>query len=132
MEIKKLLTKVNFNKGNNRKIEYIVIHYTGNNGDTSYNNAMYFKDINRNASAHYFVDENEIYQVVIGKCYTPATLGLYTRAQQFAQICSQNLTSIVQRVSYPTLSKLQDDNERLRRGYQKIIKGSTLLKITLH
>ena len=74
---------------------------------------------------------NEIYQVVIGKCYTPATLGLYTRAQQFAQICSQNLTSIVQRVSYPTLSKLQDDNERLKRGYQKIIKVTMLVTFTL-
>jgi ABC-type sugar transport system permease subunit len=34
----------------------------------------------------------EVYQVVIGKCYSPASLGLYTRAKQFADLCSSNLT----------------------------------------
>lgn len=67
MNIKKDLTLVNFNKGNNRKIEYIVIHFTSNDGDTAQANAYYFKSVNRNASAHYFVDENEIYQVVEDK-----------------------------------------------------------------
>lgn len=67
MVIKKDLTLVNFNKGNNRKIQYIVIHFTGNDNDTSQANAYYFKSINRNSSAHYFVDENEIYQVVEDK-----------------------------------------------------------------
>ena len=33
----------------------------------------------------------EIYQVVIGRCYSPATLGQYTRAQQFGSIFSVNL-----------------------------------------
>lgn len=73
----------------------------------------------------------EIYQVVIGKCYTPATLGLYTRAQQFGSICSSNLTTIVQRVSYPALSRLQDDRERLKNGYKKIIKVTMLVTFTL-
>lgn len=73
----------------------------------------------------------QIYQVVIGKCYTPATLGLYTRAQQFATICSSNLTGIVQRVSYPALSKLQDDRERLKAGYKKVIKVTMLVTFTL-
>lgn len=73
----------------------------------------------------------QIYQVVIGKCYTPATLGQYTRAQQFSNIFSINLTSIVQRVSYPTLSKLQEDKFRLKLAYQKIIKITMLVTFTL-
>ncbi len=73
----------------------------------------------------------EIYQVVIGKCYSPATLGMYTRAQQFASICSSNLTSVVQRVSYPVLSSVQDDKERLKNGYKRIIKVTMLLTFTL-
>lgn len=73
----------------------------------------------------------QIYQVVIGKCYTPATLGQYTRAQQFGAICSSNLTNIVQRVSYPALSKLQDDRQRLKLGYQKVIKTTMLVTFTL-
>ena len=73
----------------------------------------------------------EIYQVVIGKCYTPETLGQYTRAQQFASIFSSNLTTVVQRVSYPVLSSVQDDKERLKYGYQRIIKVTMLLTFVL-
>ena len=64
----------------------------------------------------------EVYQVVIGKCYSPATLGLYTRAKQFADLCSSNLTSVVQRVSYPVFSSIQDDRVRLKGAYQRVIK----------
>ena len=69
----------------------------------------------------------EIYQVIIGKCYSPSTLGQYTRAHQFGSIFSTNLTSIVQRVSYPVLSKLQDEKERLKFGYKKVIKVTMLV-----
>lgn len=41
-------------------IDYIVIHYTANNGDTAQGNCSYFSRTgNLQASAHYFVDENE-------------------------------------------------------------------------
>lgn len=64
----------------------------------------------------------EIYQVVIGKCYSSSMLGQYTRSIQFGAVFSSNLTAIVQRVSYPVLSQLQDDKERLKDGYRKVIK----------
>lgn len=63
MEIKELLTRVNRTIANNRAIKYIVIHYVGA-VSTAYNNAKYFENVNRQASAHYFVDDNEIYRVV--------------------------------------------------------------------
>ena len=66
----------------------------------------------------------EVYQVVIGKFYSPATLGLYTRAKQFSDLCSTNLTRVVQRVSYPVLSSVQDDRQRLKSAYKKIIKAT--------
>lgn len=69
---------------------------------------------------------NETYQVVIGKYYSPATLGLFTRAKQFASLCSSNLTSVIQRVSYPVLSSIQDDRQRLKFAYQRIIKTTML------
>lgn len=69
---------------------------------------------------------NEIYQVVVGKCYSPATLGLYSRAKQFSQLFSNNLTSIIQRVSYPVLSTIQDDRERLKSAYKRVIKTTML------
>ena len=65
MEIKKKLTKVNFTpKNDTSRIKYIVMHGTGNDDDTALNNADYFYSEYWGASAHYFVDENEIYQVV--------------------------------------------------------------------
>lgn len=65
---------------------------------------------------------NQLYQAVVGKFYTPATLGQYTRSEQYASIFSSNLTTIVQRVSYPVLSQVQDDKERMLNGYRRIIK----------
>lgn len=69
----------------------------------------------------------DIYQVIIGKCYSAETLGQYTRAQQFGSIFSSNLTAVVQRVSYPVLSEIQDDNQRLKSAYKKIIKVTMLV-----
>lgn len=69
----------------------------------------------------------EMYQVIVGKFYAPATLGQYARAHQFAGVFSSNLTTIVQRVSYPVLSSIQDDRERLKEGYRKVIKSTMLV-----
>ena len=47
-----------------RDVEYIVMHYTGNSKDIAKNNADYFAGVNRQASAHFFVDDASIYQSV--------------------------------------------------------------------
>lgn len=46
------------------QIKFLVYHYTGNRTDTALNNANYFRTGYRDASAHYFVDDNNIYQSV--------------------------------------------------------------------
>lgn len=46
------------------QIRYIVLHYTGNDGDTAMNNAKYYASTVVKSSAHYFVDANEIVQSV--------------------------------------------------------------------
>ena len=66
MEIKRNITTQNFNNGSINRIKYIVVHFTANNGDTAYGNTNYFKSY-RGASAHYFVDENGIYQSIEDK-----------------------------------------------------------------
>ena len=68
-----------------------------------------------------------IYYIVIGRFYTSAQLGQYTRAEQFNMIFSSNLTSVVQRVSYPVLSSIQEESERLREAYRKVIKITMLI-----
>lgn len=64
----------------------------------------------------------ELYQVVVGKFYSPATLGQYTRSKQFSKMFSSNLTTVIQRVTYPVLSNIQDDKDRMIAAYRKIIK----------
>lgn len=39
---------------------------------------------------------NQLYQVVVGKFYSPDTLGQYSRAKDYASIFSLNLTTVVQ------------------------------------
>jgi len=69
----------------------------------------------------------ELHQVVVGKFYSPATLGQYTRARHYAGLCSSNLTSVVERVTYPVLSSIQDDKERMTSAYRRIIRMSMFI-----
>lgn len=61
LKIQNNLTTINYEPRYGIKPKYLVYHYTGNDGDTAYNNTQYFKSVNRNSSAHYFVDENSIW-----------------------------------------------------------------------
>ena len=67
MEIKERLTNCNFwegdGNGGTKNNKYIVVHYVGA-VSTALNNAKYFENDYRGASANYFVDENDIYRVV--------------------------------------------------------------------
>lgn len=54
----------NFTRGRSKKIDRIVIHYTAGDGDTAEDNCKYFREANRQASAHFFVDEGGVVQSV--------------------------------------------------------------------
>lgn len=69
----------------------------------------------------------DIYYIIIGRFYASSILGQYTRAEQFNTIFSSNLTTVVQRVSYPVLSSIQEESERLREAYRKVIKTTMLI-----
>lgn len=64
-------------------IKYIIIHYTGNNGDTALNNAAYFAQSNtRAAGAHCFIDGSGIvYKSVPLKRIAWAVGGFYTQSK---------------------------------------------------
>ena len=68
-----------------------------------------------------------LYVFIIGKKFSPSNLGLYTRADQFAQFASSNLGSILLRVAFPVLSQVQDDDKRLISAYKKYITMSALI-----
>lgn len=63
LKINRKITLVNRTKMDNKRNMWIVIHYVGAES-TAKANANYFYSVNRQASANYFVDENEIWQVV--------------------------------------------------------------------
>ena len=68
-----------------------------------------------------------ISQIVIGKFYSTNQLGQYTRAQQFQSIFSSNLTAVIQRVTYPVLSEIQEDQLKLRELYRKFVQATMLV-----
>lgn len=73
----------------------------------------------------------QLYQVIVGKFYSPATLGQYTRANQFASLFSSNLTSVIQRVTFPVLSDIQYEKDRMIAAYRKIIKTTMFITFAL-
>lgn len=68
-----------------------------------------------------------LYTLVIGKQFSATTLGYYSRADQFAQFPSSNITGILWRVTYPLMSEIQDDNIKLKRIYREYIKLSAFI-----
>lgn len=64
----------------------------------------------------------QMYQVVIGKVYSPTTLGHYTRAHQFSSLFSVTFTQIVQKVTFPALSSIQNEGTKLKEAYRILIK----------
>ncbi|MGK7376322.1 lipopolysaccharide biosynthesis protein [Planococcus sp. 1R117A] len=63
-----------------------------------------------------------IYTLIIGKQFSTVQLGYYSNAYRFSNMVSQTLTSTIQRVAYPILSSIQDEEERLKQTYRKTIK----------
>ena len=70
---------------------------------------------------------DNIYSLFIGKRFSTRTLGFYTRGNQFNNLVSVNISDIMNRVSFPVLSRVQDDNTRLLEIYSKYIKMSVFI-----
>lgn len=62
-----------------------------------------------------------IYFLVIGKLFSAADLGFFTRAKNLQALPSQGLSEIVGRVTFPVFSSIQDDPIRLKRGLKKAL-----------
>ena len=68
----------------------------------------------------------DMFLAVIGKMYTADDLGYYNRADQFNLIFSNNFGQIVQKVSLSSLSLVQNDEERFRSAYRKLVRYTGL------
>ena len=74
---------------------------------------------------------NNVYPIVIGKFYSPTQLGLFSRAQGYASLPSSNITGILQRVTFPVLSLIQDDDEKLANNYRRLLRLSAFVVFPL-
>jgi O-antigen/teichoic acid export membrane protein len=62
-----------------------------------------------------------IYQIVIGRLYLPQQVGFYTRANSLMMLPVSNISTALNKVAFPLFSDIQNDIERLRHIYRKIM-----------
>lgn len=72
-----------------------------------------------------------IYYIIIGRFYSAQQLGLYTRAEQFNMIFSANLSSVIQSVSFPLFSSIQNNEKRLSDTYRIVLRSTMLVTFAL-
>lgn len=63
-----------------------------------------------------------IYLLVIGRMFSVAALGFYSQAKKLQQVPVTTLAQMVGNVTFPAFSKIQDENEKLKQGFRKLIK----------
>jgi teichuronic acid exporter len=74
-----------------------------------------------------------LYNVIIGKYFSPALLGFYNRAYTLRELPIQNISATLNKLTFPMFAKIQDDDQRLKLAYSKVIQvvffGTTPLMI---
>lgn len=70
---------------------------------------------------------NNMYALIIGKFYQAAELGYYTKANTFAKLPAFNITRILQRVTYPIMCQLRDDEKVYRNTFITYLKMSVFV-----
>lgn len=72
-----------------------------------------------------------IQSLIIGRWYTAKDLGYYSQAKKLEEVPTNSLSAIVNEVSFPIFSALQDDKKALLTGVRKNIKAITYLNFPL-
>lgn len=72
-----------------------------------------------------------VYYFIIGKYFSPTSLGFYTRADQFQTPFSTNITFAIRRISFPILSNFQNDRKNLNLKFIQFIRFSMFLNFTI-
>lgn len=62
---------------------------------------------------------NNLYVIVIGKFFSPALLGYYSRAKQTQDLPVNTIWDILGRVTFPVMSSIKNDPEKLRLALSK-------------
>ena len=70
---------------------------------------------------------NNMYPLIIGKKYTSSDLGYFSKGQTFTTLPSITMTNVLAGVSFPVLSQIQDDDERLAHSYRRLLRLSAFV-----
>ncbi len=62
-----------------------------------------------------------IYQIIIGRLYSPLLVGYYTRANSLMMLPVGNVSAALNKIVFPLFAKVQDDIPSLRVTYKKIM-----------
>ncbi|MBP0902466.1 lipopolysaccharide biosynthesis protein [Mariniflexile gromovii] len=62
-----------------------------------------------------------VYTIIIGRFFPLAQVGYYNRAESLKQIPVSNITNIINKVTFPMFSSIQNDNIRLKNVYKQIM-----------
>jgi len=74
---------------------------------------------------------NNVYNICLGKFYPTASLGYYTKAKSFADLSAGTVVSVIQQVTFPILTSVQDDRAKLVSIYSRLIRMSAFFIIPL-
>ena len=74
---------------------------------------------------------NNLQNLIIGKMFSPASLGFYNRGDQFPKLIIANINSSIQSVLLPSLSTVQDDKVKLKSLTRRSIKTSSFVILPL-
>lgn len=64
---------------------------------------------------------NNVQGLLIGRFFSPVTMGLYTQAMKLEGVASTSFSSVVDQVSYPLLSTVQNDKQMMISVLRKLI-----------
>ncbi|WP_370559873.1 lipopolysaccharide biosynthesis protein [Edwardsiella tarda] len=73
------------------------------------------------------VSYNNLYQIIIGKKFTPDVVGQFTQANQLASVPAMTLTNIIQRVTFPLFSQIQNDKVKIEMAYRLTLKLAAVI-----
>lgn len=74
---------------------------------------------------------SNIQGLLIGRLYSPALMGYYSQAHKLEQIPTSVLSQVVNQVTFPVFSKLQDDRSKLINGLRKNLIAITYINFPL-
>jgi teichuronic acid exporter len=74
---------------------------------------------------------DNIYLLVIGKLFSAADLGFFTRAKTMNELPSLTLSGMVGRVTFPVFSTIQDEPARIKRGLKKALTALVLVNFPM-